>query len=202
MARGAAAGLLKVPVVVRDVEDGKLLEIALVENIQREDLNPIEEAQAYKRLADEFHHSQEAIAAAVGKDRATVANYMRLLRLPAEVRNDLAAGALSMGHARALLALPSEAAQRRIGAMTVIARGLSVRETESLVKKIADGTAPAAAAPAKPVDVHTRAAEERLRLALGTRVRIVRQGSRGKIEIDFGSEDELIRIYEHLTDRA
>ena len=113
----------------------------------------------------------------------------------------MASGALSVGHARALLALPSETDQRRT-ARDVIARNLSVRETEALVKKIGDATVPAAAAPAKPVDVHTRAAEERLRLALGTRVRIVRQGSRGKIEIDFGSEDELIRIYEQLTARA
>jgi ParB family chromosome partitioning protein len=95
-----------VPIAVRDIPDDKLLEVALVENIQREDLNPIEEAQAYRRLGEEFHLSQEAIAAAVGKDRTTVANFIRLLRLPAEVRNDLAAGLLSMGHARALLSLP------------------------------------------------------------------------------------------------
>ena len=198
------AGLLRVPVVVRDVAAGQersLLEMALIENIQRENLNPIEEALAYRRLSDEFRLKQEDIAAAVGKDRATVANLVRLLRLPEEVRAQVASGALSVGHARALLALPSETDQRRT-ARDVIARNLSVRETEALVKKIGDKTVPAAAAPAKPVDVHTRAAEERLRLALGTRVRIVRQGSRGKIEIDFGSEDELIRIYEQLTARA
>ena len=126
---------------------------------------------------------------------------MRLLKLPEEVRAQVASGALSVGHARALLALPSEADQRRT-ARDVIARNLSVRETESLVKKIGAAAVPAASAPAKPVDVHTRAAEERLRLALGTRVRIVRQGSRGKIEIDFGSEDELIRIYEQMTDQG
>src|SRR4029077_5265248 len=117
------AGLLKVPVVVRDVADDRLLEVALVENIQREDLNPIEEAQAYRRLADEFQLSQDAIASAVGKDRATVANYLRLLRLPAEVRNAVASGALTMGHARALVALPDETTQRRL-ARDVIARGL------------------------------------------------------------------------------
>jgi ParB family chromosome partitioning protein len=198
------AGLLRVPVVVRDVAAGQersLLEMALIENIQRENLNPIEEALAYRRLSDEFHLKQEDIAAAVGKDRATVANLVRLLRLPEEVRAQVASGALSVGHARALLALPSEADQRRT-ARDVIARNLSVRETEALIKKIGDQAAPPAAAPAKPVDVHTRAAEERLRLALGTRVRIVRKGPRGKIEIDFGSEDELIRIYEQLTARA
>ena len=196
------AGLLRVPIAVRDVAPGQeqsLLQMALVENIQREDLNPLEEALAYRRLADEFQLRQEDIAAAVGKDRASVANYLRLLRLPDEVRNEIAAGRLTMGHARALLALPDEADQRRT-ARDVIARGLSVRETESLVKKIAEAQAPAAEpAPPKPIDVHTRAAEERLRLLLGTRVRIVRQGPRGRIEIDFGSEDELIRIYEQLT---
>ena len=198
------AGLLRVPVVVRDVAPGKeqsLLEMALIENIQREDLNPIEEALAYRRLADEFHLTQEDIAAAVGKDRASVANFLRLLKLPDEVRTEVASGRLSMGHARALLSLADEADQRRI-ARDVIARSLSVRETESLVKKIVEaGKPPREAAEPKPVDVHTRAAEERLKLLLGTRVRIVRQGTRGRIEIDFVSEEELIRIYDQLTDR-
>ena len=192
------------PIVVRDVKPGQeqsLLEMALIENIQREDLNPIEEALAYRRLTDEFHLKQEQIADAVGKDRASVANVLRLLKLPDEVRAEVAAGTLSMGHARALLGLPGEADQRR-AARDVIARDLSVRETESLVKKIAEGGAPVAEpAPPKPVDVHTRAAEERLRLALGTRVRIVRHGPRGRIEIDFGSEQELIRLFEQLTER-
>jgi ParB family chromosome partitioning protein len=192
------AGLLRVPVVVRDVAPGQersLLEMALIENIQREDLNPIEEATAYRRLSEEFQLTQEDIAVRVGKDRASVANYVRLLKLPDEVRRDVASGRLSMGHARALRALDDEAEQRR-SAREIIARGLSVRETESLVKKNADRSVPAKGA--RPVDVHTRAAEDRLRLALGTRVRIVRQGGRGRIEIDFGSEDELIRIFEQL----
>src|SRR4051794_4760837 len=198
------AGLLRVPIAVREVASGEeqsLLEMALIENIQRQDLNPIEEALAYRRLTDEFHLTQEDIAAAVGKDRASVANHVRLLRLPDEVRSEVAAGRLSMGHARALLSLAHEAEQRRI-ARDVIARSLSVRETESMVKKIVEGAAPARepAAPA-PVDVHTRAAEDRLKFLLGTRVRIVRSGTRGRIEIDFGSEDELIRIYETLTER-
>jgi ParB family transcriptional regulator, chromosome partitioning protein len=190
------AGLLKVPVVVRQVPDDKLLEVALVENIQREDLNPIEEAQAYRRLTDDLQLSQETVAAAVGKDRATVANYMRLLRLPVEVRNELASGALTMGHARALLALADEAAQRRV-ARDIVARGLSVREAEGLVRR--EGAPPRA--PHKPNDANTRAAEDRLKLALGTRVRIVRKGPGGRIEIDFGSEEELQRIYESLTER-
>jgi ParB family chromosome partitioning protein len=198
------AGLVRVPIVVRDVAPGgerSLLQMALIENIQREDLNPIEQALAYRRLADDFQLTQEDIAAAVGKDRASIANHVRLLRLPEEVRTEVASGRLSMGHARALLSLADEAEQRRM-ARDVIARSLSVRETESLVKKIAEGAA-AAREPQgpKPVDVHTRAAEDRLKFLLGTRVRIVRTGARGRIEIDFGSEEELIRIYEQLTER-
>ena len=189
------AGLLKVPVVYRDVPDDKLLEVALIENIQREDLNPIEEAQAYRRLTDELQLSQEAIAAAVGKDRATISNYMRLLKLPQEVRNDLSAGALSMGHARALITMADEGAQRRI-AREVVSRGLSVREAEQLVKRDGQVTVPP---PPKRVDPNTRAAEERLRVAIGTRVRILRKGTGGRIEVDFSSEDELQRIFEQLT---
>jgi len=198
------AGLQRVPVVVREVAPGQeqsLLSMALIENIQREDLNPIDEALAYQRLSDEFHLTQEDIATAVGKDRASVANHVRLLKLPDEVRAEVASGRLSMGHARALLSLGGEAEQRRI-ARDVIARSLSVRETESLVKKIVENSAPPReAAPPKPVDVHTRAAEDRLKQLLGTKVRIVRSGQRGRIEIDFVSEEELIRIYEQLSGR-
>jgi ParB family chromosome partitioning protein len=188
------AGLLKVPVVVRDYPESRLLSAALIENIQREDLNPIEEAVAYRRLSDEFHLTQEQIADAVGKDRSSIANYVRLLRLPQEVRANVASNTLSMGHARALLALTDEHAQLRL-ARDVIARSLSVRETEALVKKAGE---PVAAKAAKPVDVHTREAEDKLRLALGTRTRIVRKGKGGRIEIDFVSEDELQRLYERL----
>jgi len=198
------AGLLRVPIAVRDVAsdgDRSRLELALIENVQREDLNPIDEALAYRRLADQFQLTQEDIAAAVGKDRASVANYLRLLKLPDEVRTEVAAGRLSMGHARALLSLADEAEQRRV-ARDVIGRNLSVRETESIVRKIVeDGTPPREAPAPRPVDVHTRAAEDRLKILLGTRIRIVRQGTRGRIEIDFGSEEELIRIYEQLTER-
>jgi ParB family chromosome partitioning protein len=189
------AGLLKVPVAIRDVPDETLLQVALIENIQREDLNAIEEAQAYRRLADEHQMSQEAIATAVGKDRATVANYVRLLRLPAEVRNDLASGSLSMGHARALLALPDDTAQRRV-ARDVISKGLSVRDTESLVRR---EIAPPVETPAPVTDPNTRAAEDQLKLALGTRVRILRRGAKGKIEVEFGSEGELQRLFELLV---
>jgi ParB family chromosome partitioning protein len=190
------AGLLKVPIVIRDVSDDKLLEVALIENIQRENLNPIEEAQAYRRLSDDLQMSQEAIAVAVGKDRATVANYMRLLKLPAEVRNDLSSGSLSMGHARALVTIGDEAAQRRI-AREVVSRGLSVREAEALARR---ESSPPPPKPEKKLDPNTRAAEDRLKFTLGTRVRIIRRGTAGRIEIDFGNEDELQRIYELLTE--
>jgi ParB family chromosome partitioning protein len=189
------AGLLKVPVVVRDIPEDRLLAVALIENIQREDLNPIDEAVAYRRLSDEFHLTQEQIADAVGKDRSSIANYVRLLRLPQEVRANVASNALSMGHARALLALPDENAQLRL-ARDIISRSLSVRETEALVKKAGE---PALEKPEQKVDVHTRVAEDKLRLALGTRTRIVRKGKGGRIEIDFVNEDELQRLYERLV---
>jgi ParB family chromosome partitioning protein len=189
------AGLHRVPVVVRDIPEDRLLAVALIENVQREDLNPIEEAHAYRRLADEFHLTQEQIADAVGKDRSSIANIVRLLRLPQEVRGNVASNALSMGHARAILALADEAAQLRL-ARDVIARSLSVRETEALVKKAA---APEEKKPEKKIDVHTRAAEDKLRMSLGTRVRINRKGKGGRIEIEFVNEDELHRLYERLT---
>jgi ParB family chromosome partitioning protein len=189
------AGLLKVPVVVRDIPEDKMLAAALIENIQREDLNPIEEALAYRRLADDGGLTQDQIAEAVGKDRSTVANFMRLLKLPREVRENLGAGSLTMGHARALLALADDNAQVRVS-REVVAKNLSVRETEAMVKKAAEPEKPREE-PQK--DVHTRAAEDKLRFALGTRVRIVRKGKGGRIEVDFTSEDELHRIYEQLT---
>ena len=191
------AGLLKVPVVVREIPDNRLLAVALIENIQRENLNPIDEAIAYRRLADEFHLTQEQIAEAVGKDRSSIANYVRLLRLPQEVRARLAANAISMGHARALLAVQHEAAQIKI-ARDIVERNMSVRETEAFVKKLNDAAGKAPPAP-RTVDPNTRAAEARLRLALGTRVRIHRRGKGGRIEIEFVNEDELQRVYELLV---
>jgi ParB family chromosome partitioning protein len=198
------AGLHKVPVVIKEVgatEKKRRLEMALIENIQRENLNPIEEAQAYQRLVDEFGMRQEDVAVQVGKDRSSVANILRLLRLPDEVRAEVASGRLSMGHARAIVALTSDADQRRI-ARDVVSRQLSVRETEAIVKKAASPETPAQ----KPgttttKDVHTRAAEEQLRLALGTSVEIKRRGKGGAVAIAFANEDELQRIYEYLTER-
>ncbi|HUP38819.1 MAG TPA: ParB/RepB/Spo0J family partition protein [Vicinamibacterales bacterium] len=196
------AGLTRVPVVIKEVaagSDAQLLEMALIENIQREDLNPIDQAAAYERLSTDFQMTQEQIAAAVGKDRSSIANHMRLLKLPEEVRAEVSTGRLSMGHARALIGITDESSQRQI-AREVIARNLSVRETEAMVKRVgADGPAATKTVSAPVTDVHTRAAEDKLKMALGTRVRINRRGKGGRIEIDFGSEDELQRLYEHLT---
>ena len=196
------AGLTRVPVVIKDVaagSDAQLLEMALIENIQREDLNPIDQAAAYEKLSTDFRMTQEEIAAAVGKDRSSVANHMRLLKLPQEVRAEVAGGRLSMGHARALLAIVDEGAQRQV-AREVIARNLSVRETEAMVKRVGQEPPSVLRTAAAPTDVHTRAAEDKLRMTLGTRVRINRKGKGGRIEIDFGSEDELQRLYEQLVD--
>jgi ParB family chromosome partitioning protein len=185
------AGLTRVPVVVKEVapgNHGQLLEWALIENLQREDLNPIEEATAFQRLASEFHLTHDEIATRVGKDRSTVANTIRLLKLAPEVRAEVSTNALSMGHARALVALPGDADQRRI-AREVIARGLSVRETEALVKRALAPAATPASPAAKAKDVHTRAAEDALHRALGAPVEIVRRGKGGSLVIAFASED-------------
>lgn len=191
------AGLLKAPVIVREIPDTQVLQVALIENIQREDLNPIDEAMAYRRLLDECAMTQEALAEAVGKDRASIANHLRLLRLPPEVQRQVSGGQLSMGQARALVAVENPVTLKK-AADDVIARELSVRETEALVRRL-QAPPPVRAEPAK--DVHTREAEEVMRLALGTRVRIVRKGKGGRVEIDFVSEDELNRIYEYVTDK-
>ena len=199
------AELSRVPIVVKDVgtDHKRLLEMALIENIQREDLNPMEAAAAYQRLVDEFSLRQDDIAAQVGKDRATVANYLRLLKLPEEVRANVASGTLSMGHARAIVALTSDGDQKEL-ARDVVARGLSVRETEALVKKAIGDKAPGSAPgppPRSKKDVHTRAAEEQLHLALGTPVEIKRKGKGGTIAITFTNENELQRLYEYLTEK-
>lgn len=199
------AGLSKVPVVIKDVgvdDRQRRLEMALIENIQRENLNPIEEAQAYQKLVEEFGLKHDDIAAQVGKDRSSVANTLRLLRLPEEVRAEVAAGRLSMGHARAIVSLATESDQRRV-ARDVLTRGLSVRETEAVVKKASTtpSTQPRHKTRSADKDVHTRAAEEQLRLALGADVEIKRRARGGVLEITFINEDELQRIYEYLTER-
>jgi ParB family chromosome partitioning protein len=188
------AGLAVVPIVVREVPDERLLELALVENIQRQELSPLEEAQAYQKLHDEFRLTQEEVARRVGKDRSTVANTMRLLRLPKDVRDQIGAGRLDAGHGRALLALERSEDQVLL-AKEAVARGLSVREVE---RRVAALRAPRASA-ATRVDANTRAAEERLRAALGTRVAIRRRGKTGTLAIAFTGEAELQRLFEVLV---
>ena len=189
-----AAGLATVPVTVRDVDDEHLLELALVENIQREELNSIEEAQAYHRLQDEFRLTQEEIARRVGRDRTTVANTLRLLRLPRELREMVAASRLDAGHARALLALDRAEDQVALG-REAARRGLSVREVE---RRVAHLRAPRAAGARPRKDANTRAAEERLHAALGARVEIARRGRGGAIRVLFTGEAELNRLFELL----
>jgi len=184
-------GLATIPAVVRKVADDRVLEFALIENIQREELTPIEEAQALRRLQDELGLTQESLAGKVGKDRATVANTMRLLRLPAEVREELQKGTLSAGHARAMLALDDPASVRELTAQT-IKSGLSVRQVEARVQALKN---PKSARPGRKVDANTRAAEEKLRTKLGARVEIHRKRGQGEIRIAFDSEPELNRLY-------
>jgi ParB family chromosome partitioning protein len=188
------AGLATVPVTVRDVDDEHLLELALVENIQREELNPIEEAQAYHRLQDEFRLTQDEIARRVGRDRTTVANTLRLLRLPRELREMVTAGRLDAGHARALLALERVEDQLALG-REAVRRGLSVREVERRVARL---RAPRAGGARSRRDPNTRAAEERLHAALGARVEIARRGRGGAIRVLFSGEAELNRLFELL----
>jgi ParB family chromosome partitioning protein len=187
------AGLATVPIAVREVPDDRLLELALVENIQRAELSPLEEAQAFHRLQEELRLTQEEVARKVGRDRTTVTNTLRLLRLPREVRELLHSGGLDAGHGRALLAL--EKAEEQIAVAREAARkGLSVREVE---RRVAQMRAPRAkTGPTR--DANTRAAEERLRAALGTRVEIARRGRGGQVRIAFNSEAELTRLYEAL----
>lgn len=191
------AGLRTVPAVVKDaVKEGDVLEIALIENIQREDLNPIEEATAYHQLHDEFGLTQEEISRRVGKERSTIANFLRLLRLPDSVKRFLASGQLSMGHARALLAVDSARKQEQL-AERVVKRGLSVRQTEVLASE----KAPRKTKKEKEKDVFTRDAEERLTRVLRTKVDIDRRRRGGVIHIRFATEDDLIRIYDDLSGR-
>jgi ParB family transcriptional regulator, chromosome partitioning protein len=186
------AGLRELPVMIRDVTDNESFEIALIENIQREDLNPIEEAEAYKRLIEEHGLTQEELAARVGKERPTVANALRLLRLPDSIKEAIVAGQLSMGHARALLAISDEGDLRKAGEK-VIAENLSVRAVEALVQRLKSRRQPA-----KKRDAHggvqVRHLIEKLQRRLGAKVGLRDKGGRGVIEIRYGSLQELDRV--------
>jgi ParB family chromosome partitioning protein len=190
-----AAGLDRVPVVVREADRAEMLELALIENLHREDLNPMEEAEAYHRLAAEFNRSQETIARLAGRDRSTVANLLRLLQLPAPVQEDVRHGRLTTGHARALLALSDP---DRIMAVReqVLARQLSVRATEALVKSSLRRRDSKKKTGADDIFYQTLA--EELTRVLGARSKIVSRGRRGRIEITFSSTQELERLIRNL----
>lgn len=190
------AGLHKIPAVVKDVPDEKLLELALIENIQREELNPIEEANAYQRLMQDFKLRQEDIARQVGKERSSIANMLRLLRLSPDVQQLVEDSRLSMGHARAILSLEDETLQRQV-AEDIIAKGLSVRETERIVRRLIDGPPQPTAQP-KEADPNLKAAETKLQRTLNTKVRITTGAKGGRIEIDYYSDEDLDRIYHQL----
>ena len=188
------AGLATVPAVVREVAgDRDLLEVALVENLQRADLNPVEEAEAYQALREKFGLSQEEVAARVGKTRTTVANALRLLKLPAEVADLLRDGRLTAGQARPLLAVEGEEARVQL-ARRAVRDGLTARALE----RVAAGGGKKRGRVARPVEVHAAAAEESLTRRLQTRVEIRRRGDGGTLAIHFHSEEELMRIYDLL----
>lgn len=195
------AGLQRVPAVVRDIPDDKLLELALIENIQRQELNAIEEAHAYKRLIETLGLTQEVVAQRVGRDRSFVTNYLRLLRLPEDIQRLVEEEKITMGHARALLGVDDTDIQRRI-AQNVIEQSLSVRETERAIKRIIAGASPTAATQPPPArdDANIRAAENKLRRRLGTQVRVTpsQTGVGGKIEIEYYNESDLDRLYQIL----
>jgi ParB family chromosome partitioning protein len=194
------AGIPRVPVIVKDVPDESLLEIALIENIQRENLNPIEEAQAYKKLIETVGLTQEALASRVGRDRSYITNYLRLLKLTDDIQQLVKEGRLSTGHARAILALSHSDLQRRI-ARQIIDGGLSVRATEQLVQKASENKP--ARRPPPPIDPNIKAAETKLRRALGTQVKILQAADgKGKLEISFFNTQDLDRIYNLLVPPA
>ena len=195
------AGISRVPVVIREVPNGNLLEIALIENIQRENLNPIEEAQAYKKLIETVGLTQESLATRVGRDRSYITNYLRLLRLPDDVQQLVKEGRLSTGHARTLLALDQVDLQRRL-ARQILDGGLSVRATEQLVQKATEEKPARRSAP-QVVDPNVKAAETKLRRALGTQVKILQAADgRGRVEISFFNTQDLDRIYNLLMPRG
>jgi len=192
------AGLAEVPAVVESVPDDRLLEITLIENIQREDLNPIEVAEAFQRLIAELGLSHEELARRTGKDRTTITNTLRLLRLPVEVQQLVAERRLSMGHARAILGLPSQDLQTEL-AHKAAAQGLSVRQVERMVNRMTEDRSPTALPGSQPEDSNVKAAIGELERFLGTRVRIVdRGGNRGRIEIEYYSMEDLQRIYSQI----
>ena len=192
-------GIGQVPAIIKDVKDDEALEIALIENIQRDNLNPIEEAKAYQRLSEEFSLTQEQISEKVGRNRASVSNMLRLLRLPEKIKEEIYLGRISMGHAKAILMLDSEQSQLEL-CLKIIRRGLSVREAEYFVKRKIVGKSH----PARPRKHSTeiRAVEEELQRILGTKVTLLHYNKRGKILIEYYSNDDLERLLNLFRGRA
>ena len=193
------AGLKEVPVVVKEVEGREALEISLIENLQREDLNPIESAEAFKHLIEEFNISQEDLSKRIGKDRTTITNTLRLLKLPLEVRNQLLQNRITPGHARAILSLDNKDKQKELCAL-IIKKGLSVREAETMAKRWAEK-------PKKPItpvkkrgdlESQLNSIQDSLTKYLGTKVRIAPKGNKGRIEIEYYSNEDLERIAEAI----
>jgi ParB family chromosome partitioning protein len=190
------ADLTKVPVIVREASPQEMLELALVENIQRADLNPLEQATAYRHLIDDFGLTQDQVAERVGKSRVAVANSVRLLRLPDEIKGSLAQGQITEGHARAMLALDGPDGQRNVW-KAVLGRGLNVRQTEEMVRRLTAGPRPKRLE--QPPSPETKALEDRFREALGTKVQLLRSRHGGRLVIHFYSEEDLQALYELMV---
>lgn len=199
------AGLHRIPAIVREIPNDKVLELALIENIQRAELNPVEEANAYKNLIDSLGLTQDEVARRVGRDRTFVTNYLRVLKLPGDVQELIEQEKISFGHARALLGVSDPMMQRRL-AQKVVKHNWSVRETERRVKYLyrQEPKGPKLPAPSTQADPNVRAAETKLRRTLGTQVRIVpgREGSSGRIEIEYYGLSDLDRLFKLITQRA
>ena len=191
------AGLAQVPVVIKRVSNEKMLEMSIVENIQREDLNPIEEAEAYHQLITRLNLTQDQASARVGKSRSAVANYLRLRQLPEQIKTSITEGVLSMGHARALLGAESST-QQLAAWRAVISKGLSVRETEALVKRLKEGEKKPKASGDHSEKIYLSGLAEDLSRHFGTKVMIRKQGQRGKVEIEFYNNDDLDRLISRL----
>ncbi len=197
------AGLKEVPVLVKEVEGTDVLEISLIENLQREDLNPIEEAEAFKRLLEEFQINQGELSTRIGKDRTTIANALRLLKLPEEIKNQLLQNHITAGHARAILSLETKEKQKKLCAL-IINKGLSVREAEAIVKRWSEGLKRKTVPEGRKEELESQlnSLQDSLRRCLGTKVRIIPNGKRGKIEIEYYSPDDLERIVELILKNA
>jgi ParB family chromosome partitioning protein len=188
-------GLTEVPVIFKDIPDSEMLEVSIIENIQRENLNPIEEAEAYHRLMTEFNLTQDEASKRVGKSRPAVANLLRLRQLPDQIKESILDGKLSMGHARALLGAETSA-QQKTAWMLIMSKGLSVRETENLIKHLKSNKAPKEKQKSSD-DIYFSSLQEELSRHFGTKIEIKRHGKKGKIEIEFYSNEDL----DHLISR-